>query len=112
MLYKRNISMVMIGHCIVNICENILYFIYLILTPIYYFARQCRGVQRRVKGNRKLTLTWPEFSPEVVLVLNVVTPRVDVNTFNRKMSSRTNPSCKVTVGAGAVASKVFTMFTH
>ena len=28
------------------------------------------------------------------------------------MTSRTNPSCKVTVGAGAVASKVFTIGRH
>ena len=28
------------------------------------------------------------------------------------MPSRTNPSCKVTVGAGAVASKVFTIGKH
>ena len=79
----------------------------------FYFARtkQLYSIQQKkgeVKGVRKLTLTWPEFSSVVVSVSFYRpdrSPCVDINTLKHKMPS---PSCKVTVGAGAVASKVFT----
>ena len=82
----------------------------------FLFCKKKAIELQQKKGCRKLTLTWPEFS-SVLVVDSVVllvsdTSSVDLNTLNHKMPSRANPSCKVTVGAGAVASKVFTIGKH